>query len=87
MIDPSNPPKNRVPQTQEVTILLTLEIPTNLDTSLWPVNMVLDGMEASTAWGFLDGMVLSGKALSASDSHILVFDIPEDQDMFCTLLH
>ena len=80
MTEASNPPKNRIPQTQEVTLMLTLKIPTNLDTSLWPVHIVLEGEEAAEAWRFLDRLVLGGKAVSGTDSHILVLDIPEDQD-------
>ena len=45
MTEPSNPPANRIPQTQEVTLMLTLKIPTNLDTSIWPVHIVLEEEE------------------------------------------
>jgi len=76
-----NPPKNRVPPTQQVTILLTLDISTNLGTSLWPGHIVLEDSQAAFIWRFLEETVLSGKAVSGSDSHILAFDIPDEDQV------
>ena len=47
MTEPSNPPKNRIPQTQEVTLMLTLKIPARLDTSIWPGHIVLEDIQAT----------------------------------------
>ena len=74
-------PQNRIPdQEQRVSILLTLELSPDFDTSQWPAHMIIDdGVYSAGIRGGLNELIAMGIITPGEPSHVmaLIFD---DQD-------
>jgi len=63
-------------KSKQVSVLLTLDLPPDFDTSSWPAHMKLNPMISGGLWGGLDAAIKMGSTTAGEASHIvaLTFD-------------